>query len=369
MNQEKNEPAAGCRPLSLCLPAIFFFSAGNAEGGQRPEAEGYGPAEEDMVPHADDSKGHDHEHAAKAHGLGEAVLSMAVIFPAQDALGKEGAKECQSAGNAYFRRHIQVHIMGMEDEHSFFLNEKIIIGIGKKIGPPAYAQERMFLNHGHRTFPQSEAEVHRRIFAGEKGKEPFHYLAVIEGQHHRHQKEEESEPFVIKKSKPQHNGCQAHPGSPGIGESQAEKEGKKNPCKDSFPFHCLLSQGKSGEDTDHHQQIGAKKIGVFKGRVHAPPKEGKTFRVHPALGFHIRRHSRCIGILEEAVGHGDHRPCQESIQGLFLFFLRGNGGINQKIQQTIHEGLQCPVHQRKGGVLRYKGRKEGAKEENRPHLP
>lgn len=132
MNQEKNEPAAGCRPLSLCLPAIFFFSAGNAEGGQRPEAEGYGPAEEDMVPHADDREGHDHEHAAKAHGLGEAVLSMAVIFPAQDALGKEGAKECQSAGNAYFRRHIQVHIMGMEDEHSFFLNEKIIIGIARK---------------------------------------------------------------------------------------------------------------------------------------------------------------------------------------------------------------------------------------------
>lgn len=110
------------KPLPSCH---FLFSAGNAEGGQRPEAEGYGPAEEDMVPHADDREGHDHEHAAKAHGLGEAVLSMAVIFPAQDALGKEGAKECQSAGNAYFRQHIQVHIMGMEDEHSFFLNEKL----------------------------------------------------------------------------------------------------------------------------------------------------------------------------------------------------------------------------------------------------
>lgn len=118
---KEQKPPVNFQPLSCHL----LFPAGDAEGRQGPEAEGYGPAEENVIPHADDSEGHDHEHAAKAHGFSEAVLSMAVIFPAQDALGKEGTKKCQSAGNAYFRRHIQVHIMGMEDEHSFFLNEKL----------------------------------------------------------------------------------------------------------------------------------------------------------------------------------------------------------------------------------------------------
>lgn len=83
------------KPLPSCH---FLFSAGNAEGGQRPEAEGYGPAEEDMVPHADDREGHDHEHAAKAHGLGEAVLSMAVIFQHRMPWAKKAPRNASPPG-------------------------------------------------------------------------------------------------------------------------------------------------------------------------------------------------------------------------------------------------------------------------------
>ena len=174
-----------------------------------------------MVSHADDREGHDHEDAAKAHGFREAVISMAVISPAEDSLGKECQKKGHAAGDTHLCQHVEVHVVGVEDEHSLFLDEEIIVRIGQEIGPPAHAQKRMLLYHGHGAFPQSKAQVHGRIFPGKEGEEPFHHLPVVEGQHRRHQKEEEAEPFIIKESKPQHDGCQADPGAPGIGKGQA----------------------------------------------------------------------------------------------------------------------------------------------------
>lgn len=189
----------------------LFLSAGNAESRKTPETERYRTAEQHVVSHADDPYGHDHEKAAKAKGAGKAILPLLIDTEREISLGKDGANKCKAPGNAHFSRHIEIHVMGMENKDSRFLDEEIIFRIGKEIGPPADTEEWMIFNHGSRAFPESIPEADRCIFSGEKREEPFHNLSVVEEKNYGHQKEEETESSVIEQSEAKYDSPKAEP--------------------------------------------------------------------------------------------------------------------------------------------------------------
>ena len=106
-----------------CIAAPFTLSPDNrspvpasyAKCGKAPEAEGDRASEENMVAHAEDGDGHDHEQATKPHRSREEAGLAPVELPAEEALGEKGHKEGRSAYDADFGEHIEIHVVRMED--------------------------------------------------------------------------------------------------------------------------------------------------------------------------------------------------------------------------------------------------------------
>ena len=48
--------------------------------------------------------------------------------------------------------------MGVENNDIRVLYKKVVFRISQPVIPPADPKQRMFLNHGYRTFPQSQAK-------------------------------------------------------------------------------------------------------------------------------------------------------------------------------------------------------------------
>lgn len=321
-----------------------------------------------MVPHADHGDRHDQKDASEAQGFLEAVFPFPVNPVSQASLGKEGGKEGDPTRDSDFRQHVEVHVMGMENEHMFILDKEIVIRISKEIGAPADAEKRMFFDHGFRRFPKGKPQAHRCVFAGEQGEEPFRNLAVIEEKDNGNQKEEKAEPFVIEKRQSQHDGSQAHPGAPGVGQGQAENEYQEKNAKGGLPL-SPFPQEEGRKETDDHKKIGAKKIRIFQSGIHAAAEERESFRIHPALGRHIFCHILRIGILEKAVSRRHQGTGQEGIEGCFFFLFRFQHVENKKVQGRIHEGLESPVHEGKPGIEGYKAGKKSADKKYGSRLP
>lgn len=149
------------RRIASGIAAPFTLSPDNrspvpasyAKCGKAPEAEGDRASEEDMVAHADDGDGHDHEQAAKPHRSREEAGLASVELPAEEALGEEGQKEGCSAYDADFGEHIEIHVVRMEDKDVLILNEEIVVGIGQIIAPPPHAEKRVLFDHGDGALP------------------------------------------------------------------------------------------------------------------------------------------------------------------------------------------------------------------------
>ena len=146
--------------LRASLPPSLFppdnrspIPASYAKCGKAPEAEGDRASEKDMVAHAEDGDGHDHEQAAKPQRSREEAGLAPVELPAEEALGEEGQKEGCSAYDADFGEHIEIHVVRMEDEDVLILNEEVVVGIGQIIAPPPHAEKRVLFDHGDGALP------------------------------------------------------------------------------------------------------------------------------------------------------------------------------------------------------------------------
>lgn len=193
------------RLIALGIAAPFTLSPDNrslvpasyAKCGKAPEAEGDRASEEDMVAHADDGDGHDHEQAAKPHRSREEAGLPPIELPAEEALGEEGQKEGCSAYDADFGEHIEIHIVRMEDEDVLILNEEIVVGIGQIIASPPHAEKRVLFDHGDGALPQGKAQAGRGVFAGEEGQKTLDHLSVVEEKNERDEEEKKAESLVI----------------------------------------------------------------------------------------------------------------------------------------------------------------------------
>ena len=150
-----------------------------------------------MVAHADDSDGHDHEQSAKPHRSREEARLSSIEFPAEEALGEEGQEKGCSAYDTDFGRHIEIHIVRMEDEDVLILDKEVVVGIGQIIAPPPHAEERVLFDHGDGALPQGKAQADRGVLAGEERQETLDHLPVVEEENERNEEEKEAEPLVI----------------------------------------------------------------------------------------------------------------------------------------------------------------------------
>lgn len=189
-------------PFTLSPDNRSPIPASYAKRGKAPEAEGDRASEEDMVAHADDSDGHDHEQAAKPHCSREEAGLAPVELPAEEALGEEGQKEGCSAYDADFGEHIEIHIVRMEDEDVLILNEEIVFGIGQIIAPPPHAEKRVLFDHGDGALPQGKSQADRGVLAGEEGQETLDHLSVVEEKNKRDEEEKKTESLVIEEGEP-----------------------------------------------------------------------------------------------------------------------------------------------------------------------
>lgn len=196
------------RRIASGIAAPFTLSPDNrspvpasyAKCGKAPEAEGDRASEEDMVAHADDSDGHDHEQAAKPHRSREEAGLAPIELPAEEALGEEGQKEGCSAYDADFGEHIEIHVVRMEDEDVLILNKKVVVGIGQIIAPPPHAEKRVLFDHGDGALPQGKAQADRGVLAGEEGQETLNHLSMVEEENKGDEEEKKAESLVIEKS-------------------------------------------------------------------------------------------------------------------------------------------------------------------------
>lgn len=140
-------------PFTLSPDNRSLVPASYAKCGKAPEAEGDRASEKDMVAHAEDGDGHDHEQAAKPQRSREEAGLAPVELPAEEALGEEGQKEGCSAYDADFGEHIEIHVVRMEDEDMLILNEEVVVGIGQIIAPPPHAEKRVLFDHGDGALP------------------------------------------------------------------------------------------------------------------------------------------------------------------------------------------------------------------------
>ena len=189
-------------PFTLSPDNRSPIPASYAKCGKAPEAEGDRASEKDMVAHADDGDGHDHEQAAKPHRSREEAGLAPVELPAEEALGEEGQKEGCSAYDADFGEHIEIHIVRMEDEDVLILNEEVVVGIGQIIAPPPHAEKRVLFDHGDGALPQGKAQADRGVFAGEKGQKTLDHLSVVEEENERDEEEKKAESLVIEEGEP-----------------------------------------------------------------------------------------------------------------------------------------------------------------------
>ena len=155
-----------------------------------------------MVAHADDSDGHDHEQSAKPQRSSEKARLPSIEFPAEEALGEEGQKEGCSTYDADFSRHIEVHVVCMEDEDVLILDKEVVVGIGQIIAPPPHAEERVLFDHGDGALPQGKAQADRGVLAGKEGQETLNHLPVVEEENERDEEEKKAEPLVIEEGEP-----------------------------------------------------------------------------------------------------------------------------------------------------------------------
>ena len=189
-------------PFTLSPDNLSLVPASYAKCGKAPEAEGDRASEEDMVAHADDSDGHDHEQAAKPHRSREEAGLPPVELPAEEALGEESQKKGCSAYDADFGEHIEIHVVRMEDEDLLILNEEVGVGIGQIIAPPPHAEKRVLFDHGDGALPQGKSQADRGVFAGEEGQETLDHLSVVEEENKRDEEEKKTESLVIEEGEP-----------------------------------------------------------------------------------------------------------------------------------------------------------------------
>lgn len=189
-------------PFTLSPDNRSTIPASYAKRGKAPEAEGNRASEEDMVAHADDGDGHDHEQTAKPHRSREEAGLAPVELPAEEALGEESQKEGCSAYDADFGEHIEIHIVRMEDEDVLILNEEIVVGIGQIIAPPPHTEKRVLFDHSDGALPQGKAQADRGVFAGEEGQETLDHLSVVEEKNKRDEEEKKAESLVIEEGEP-----------------------------------------------------------------------------------------------------------------------------------------------------------------------
>ena len=69
--------------------------------------------------------------------------------------------------------------MGVENNDTRVLYKKVVFRISQPVASPADSKQRMFLNHGDRTFPQSQAKRKRCILAGKKRNETLCHLSMV----------------------------------------------------------------------------------------------------------------------------------------------------------------------------------------------
>ena len=191
-----------------CPPSCFRpdnrspVPASYAKCGKAPEAEGDRASEEDMVAHADDGDGHDHEQAAKPQRSREEAGLAPIELPAEEALREEGQEEGCSAYDADFGEHIEIHVVRMEDEDVLILNKEVVVGIGQIIAPPPHAEKRVLFDHGDGALPQGKAQADRGVLAGEKGQKTLDHLSVVEEENKRDEEEKKAESLVIEEGEP-----------------------------------------------------------------------------------------------------------------------------------------------------------------------
>ena len=140
-------------PFTLSPDNRSPVPASHTKCGKAPETEGDRASEKDMVAHAEDGDGHDHEQAAKPHRSREEAGLAPIELPAEEALGEEGQKEGCSAYDADFGEHIEIHVVRMEDEDVLILNKEVVVGIGQIIAPPPHAEKRVLFDHGDGALP------------------------------------------------------------------------------------------------------------------------------------------------------------------------------------------------------------------------
>lgn len=189
-------------PFTLSPDKRSPVPASYAKCGKAPEAEGDRASEEDMVAHADDGDGHDHEQAAKPQRSREEAGLAPIEPPAEEALGEEGQKEGCSTYDADFGKHIEIHVVRMEDEDVLILNKEVVVRIGQIIAPPPHAEKRVLFDHGDGALPQGKSQADRGVLAGEEGQKTLDHLSVVEEEHKRDEEEKEAESLVIEEGEP-----------------------------------------------------------------------------------------------------------------------------------------------------------------------
>lgn len=187
-------------PFTLSPDHRSPVPASYAKCGKAPEAEGDRASEKDMVAHAEDGDGHDHEQTAKPQRSREEAGLAPVELPAEEALGEEGQKEGCSAYDADFGEHIEIHVVRMEDEDVLILNEEVVVGIGQIIAPPPHTEKWVLFDHGDGALPQGKSQADRGVFAGEEGQKTLDHLSVVEEENKRDEEEKKAESLVIEES-------------------------------------------------------------------------------------------------------------------------------------------------------------------------
>lgn len=211
--------------------------------------------------------------------------------------------------------------MGMKNNDPRFLNEKIVLRIGKPVAPPADSEQRMFFNHGNRAFPESKTEHYGCVLPREKRENPFRDLPVIKKQHQRYQKKNKTETFIVKNGKSRHNSCQTDPCSAGICESQTNHERCQKNGKPCFSFPVLIKKEKGNGCADYHQKIRTVKVRVFQGGKHSSFQQWKPFGIHPGLCIQILSHHTDIRVLEAPPKNDADRTGKKNGKGSLFFFL------------------------------------------------
>ena len=166
-------------------------------------------------------------------------------------IAKEKPQAEEGANQPRFCQHIEVHIVGVEDDDARFLDQFVVNGIDVFKSPPADAEQRVIEEHGNGCLPHIHAHGNGRIgfTVAEDRQESMSYAAVIKGADQRRCQKEEPHPFIPKEAEEKDQCPDAEPGAAGIGQHQAEgQDGKEYQIQDPVPVMA---------GADHHRRRSA----------------------------------------------------------------------------------------------------------------